>query len=197
LSDPDLSLFIQKASEDFIPSEDRIYREDSNKGWAALLEEVQRQKSTTYLKYQDNTLNLKEASVQRVPAFRFNDILKVETIGPTSSMDIKAIMKILHSFDFLWDTVTGTHKEAAEATVINATGLHMRPFLSIVDLANRFESIIIFRKDGNIATAKRIMAVSLFSGSQGTRFSVEAIGPDASEAVMAQIRLVGSNFEEF
>lgn len=78
----------------------------------------------------------------------------------------------------------------ADLEIKNAEGLHMRPAMRFVDLANRFESDIAVSNDQTKVDGKSIMQVSMLAATVGTKLRVRADGPDAREAIDALRELV-------
>lgn len=78
----------------------------------------------------------------------------------------------------------------------NAEGLHARPSTLLVQTANEFRSEITIRIDGRAANGKSIMEVMMLASPKGTRIEIEAVGPDATEAVAALVALVKKGFGE-
>lgn len=87
---------------------------------------------------------------------------------------------------------------SAIVTIKNRLGLHARPAMALVDLANRYESAVRVRRVDNEewVDAKSIMQVMMLAATQGTQIHIEAAGPDAKEAVEAIIALVEREFDE-
>ena len=85
---------------------------------------------------------------------------------------------------------------AQEVQIPNSLGLHARPAMQLVDLANRFSAEIKISKAGQSVDAKSIMQVMTLAATQGTKLKVSAQGDDATEAVAAMIKLVGEGFGE-
>ncbi len=83
-----------------------------------------------------------------------------------------------------------------EATIRNKLGLHARPAMAFVDLANRFQSDVRVRKGGQVVDGKSIMQMLLLAATQGTKLTIEADGPDAREACTALDALVRDKFDE-
>jgi len=83
-------------------------------------------------------------------------------------------------------------KVACEITVEikNADGLHMRPAMQFVDVANRFNCDITVSNSENNVDAKSIMQMSMLAATCGTRLSIKAEGPDAEEAISTLRELV-------
>jgi len=78
----------------------------------------------------------------------------------------------------------------AEIEVKNAEGLHMRPAMKFVDIANRFDSEINVSNGETDVDGKSIMQISMLAATCGTKLKVRAKGPDAQEAVNALKELV-------
>jgi len=78
----------------------------------------------------------------------------------------------------------------AEVEIKNADGLHMRPAMQFVDVANNFDSDIYVSNDENTVEGKSIMQMSMLAATCGTKLKIRAEGPDAREAVEALKELV-------
>src|SRR5688572_33144429 len=79
--------------------------------------------------------------------------------------------------------------------VSNKLGLHARPAMQFVDLANQFKSDIKVTKFGEEpgeADGKSVMEMIILAATQGTPLKIEATGEDAEEAV----RKLGELFDE-
>lgn len=72
----------------------------------------------------------------------------------------------------------------------NADGLHMRPAMQFVDVANQFESDITVSNEENSVDGKSIMQMSMLAATCGTKLKIKAEGADAQEAVDALRELV-------
>lgn len=72
----------------------------------------------------------------------------------------------------------------------NADGLHMRPAMQFVDVANRFECDITVSNGESRADGKSIMQMSILAATCGTKLKVTAEGPDAQQALDALKELV-------
>ncbi len=76
----------------------------------------------------------------------------------------------------------------------NRLGLHARPSTQIVSLASEFESEIFLVKeepDGpKKANAKSVLGIMMLTAPMGTELIIEAVGPDAEEAVEALAHLI-------
>ena len=83
-----------------------------------------------------------------------------------------------------------------EVVIRNKLGLHARPAMAFVDLANKFACDIQVRKAAETVDGKSVMQMMLLAATQGTRLTVEADGLDAVEAVRALEGLVLDRFDE-
>jgi phosphocarrier protein HPr len=77
-----------------------------------------------------------------------------------------------------------------EVEIKNADGLHMRPAMQFVDVANRFESDVTVCNSENTVDGKSIMQMSMLAATCGTRLKIKAEGVDARQAVAALKELV-------
>jgi phosphotransferase system HPr (HPr) family protein len=77
-----------------------------------------------------------------------------------------------------------------ELEVKNTEGLHMRPAMKFVDIANRFESEINVSNGEMNVDGKSIMQISMLAATCGTKLKVTAKGPDAQQAINALQELV-------
>ena len=86
----------------------------------------------------------------------------------------------------------------ATLTVGNRLGLHARPAMAFVDVANRYRSRICVRKEGSDETVdgKSIMQMMMLAATQGTQLQVEVTGDDADELMRELQDLVDRNFDE-
>ncbi|HEX8341828.1 MAG TPA: HPr family phosphocarrier protein [Tepidisphaeraceae bacterium] len=88
-------------------------------------------------------------------------------------------------------------------TIESPLGMHARPAMAFVDLANNFKSDIAVHKDvtgdgGEAVTVdgKSVMQVITLEAIQGTVLRIEAAGEDAQAAVDQLAKLVEENFGE-
>ena len=93
------------------------------------------------------------------------------------------------------ETNTGNIIEK-QVQVANKMGLHARPAMQFVDLANKFESRISVCKKKQCVNAKSIMELLLLAAGPGTILEIKAEGHDAKIAVEALVNLVESKFGE-
>ena len=81
-----------------------------------------------------------------------------------------------------------------EVEIRNPEGLHMRPAMQFVDLANSFRSDISVCHQDVCADAKSIMQMTMLAATCGTRLKVTAVGTDAGQAIQALRGLVENKF---
>ena len=72
----------------------------------------------------------------------------------------------------------------------NPDGLHMRPAMQFVDLANSFESKITIEKDGETVDGKSIYQITMLAATRGTKLKVVARGPDAKNAIELLVKIL-------
>ena len=77
-----------------------------------------------------------------------------------------------------------------EVDIKNADGLHMRPAMQFVDIANRFDCDIAVSNTENTVDGKSIMQMSMLAATFGTKLRIRAEGDDAQAAVDALRQLV-------
>ncbi len=77
-----------------------------------------------------------------------------------------------------------------QVQIKNAEGLHMRPAMQFVDVANRFECDITVSNDENNVDGKSIMQMSMLAATYGTKLKIRAEGADAQQAINELQKLV-------
>ena len=83
-----------------------------------------------------------------------------------------------------------------EVKIVNRYGLHARPAMQFVELANNYNSKIEVSNGTLTVDAKSIMSVMRLAATQGTMLGVVADCGDADEACEALKKLVDSGFGE-
>lgn len=81
----------------------------------------------------------------------------------------------------------------------NKLGLHARPAMQFVDLANQFVSDVRVLKGGDEpgeADGKSVMQMIILAAVEGTPLTIEAAGDDADEAVRRLAELFDTGFGE-
>lgn len=86
-----------------------------------------------------------------------------------------------------------------EVVVSNRLGLHARPAMQFVDLANQFASAVTVYKGGDEpeqADGKSVMQMIILAATEGTPLRIDADGDDAQTAVDQLVGLFESKFGE-
>ncbi len=83
-----------------------------------------------------------------------------------------------------------------EAKIVNKYGLHARPAMQLVELANKYNSKIDVSNRNLTVDAKSIMSVMRLAATKGTVLKITADGADAAEAMAALVQLVREGFGE-
>ena len=81
-------------------------------------------------------------------------------------------------------------------TVKNPNGLHLRPWLMVVKLAQPYKSKIEVVKEFARADARSVLSLMSLGVRQGETIVVEAEGDDAESAVAALVELLDGYVEE-
>jgi phosphocarrier protein HPr len=84
----------------------------------------------------------------------------------------------------------------ARVTIQNRLGLHARPAMSFVDVANGFTSEVQVHKGAQVVDGKSIMQMMMLAATQGTELTIAAKGPDAPAALAALRALIDRKFDE-
>ncbi len=78
----------------------------------------------------------------------------------------------------------------AEVQIKNSDGLHMRPAMQFVDIANQYESEVTVSNENNSVDGKSIMQMSMLAATYGSTLKIRAEGPDAAKAIESLRHLV-------
>ncbi len=78
----------------------------------------------------------------------------------------------------------------------NKLGLHARAAAKLVQCATRYQSHIEVERRDQRVNGKSIMGVMMLAASQGTWISIEAVGQDETEAMIAIETLIRERFGE-
>lgn len=78
----------------------------------------------------------------------------------------------------------------AEVEIKNADGLHMRPAMQFVDIANQYKSDVTVSNNETKVDGKSIMQMSILAATCGTKLKIKAEGSDAGEVISALRDLV-------
>ena len=77
-----------------------------------------------------------------------------------------------------------------EVEIKNADGLHMRPAMQFVDIANQFECDVTVSNNETSVDGKSIMQMSMLAATCGTKLMIKTEGSDAQKAITALQELV-------
>lgn len=80
--------------------------------------------------------------------------------------------------------------------ISNKAGIHVRPAAQIAELSNKFQSDILFIKDGIEVNAKSIMELLTLAAGEKAEIIIKAEGKDEVEALDALEKLINSKFSE-
>ena len=86
-----------------------------------------------------------------------------------------------------------------QIVVSNKLGLHARPAMQFVDVANQFQSQVVVYKGGDEpaeADGKSVMQMIILAATEGTPLRIDAEGDDAEAAVQKLAELFESKFGE-
>ena len=84
-----------------------------------------------------------------------------------------------------------------ELIVKNKQGLHARPAALFVQLANKFNSAIVVKKDEEEVNGKSIMGILMLGAEKGSSIIIEAEGNDAELAILELEKLVNCEEEKY
>lgn len=85
---------------------------------------------------------------------------------------------------------------SGEVTVINTSGLHLRPSGVLTQTAIQFQSSIYLYDGDRRIVGKSVLNIMAAAVSQGTVLRVECEGPDEKEALKAVIEAISSGLGE-
>ena len=88
---------------------------------------------------------------------------------------------------------------ARDIVVSNKLGLHARPAMQFVDVANQFTSSVMVKKGGEEpceADGKSVMQMIILAATEGTPLTIDATGDDAEKAIDELVALFESKFGE-
>lgn len=83
-----------------------------------------------------------------------------------------------------------------QVTIINKLGLHARPAMQFVDVANSFKSSVKVWKGDQCVDGKSIMQMMMLAATEGTPLKIAAEGEDAVATLDALEKLVAGKFGE-
>lgn len=80
--------------------------------------------------------------------------------------------------------------------ICNERGLHARASAKFVKLAASFDAEVSVTRDDQTVDARSIMGLMMLAAGPGCDIEIEAVGPEADEAVTALAELVEGRFDE-
>jgi phosphocarrier protein len=83
-----------------------------------------------------------------------------------------------------------------QVTIQNKLGLHARPAMQFVDVANQYQSGIKVCKGDQTVDGKSIMQMMMLAATAGTVLKIVAEGGDATKALDALEQLINARFGE-
>jgi phosphocarrier protein len=83
-----------------------------------------------------------------------------------------------------------------QVIIINKLGLHARPAMQFVDVANQFQSGVKVWKNDQCVDGKSIMQMMMLAATAGTSLKIVADGDDAGSALDALEKLINDKFGE-
>ena len=83
-----------------------------------------------------------------------------------------------------------------EVTIINTTGLHLRPAGIFCNVASRYSSKIMFEYDHINANAKSVLSVLGACIKKGDSIVLTCEGPDEEEAMAAMVKAIADGLGE-
>jgi phosphocarrier protein HPr len=83
-----------------------------------------------------------------------------------------------------------------QVTIKNKLGLHARPAMAFVDVANQFTAAVKVVSHDQTVDGKSIMQMMLLAAGEGTKLKIVAEGDDAQGALDALEKLIDGKFGE-
>ncbi len=83
-----------------------------------------------------------------------------------------------------------------QVTIQNKLGLHARPAMQFVDVANQFQAGVKVCKGDQAVDGKSIMQMMMLAATAGTVLKIVAEGEDAAQALEALEKLINARFDE-
>lgn len=88
------------------------------------------------------------------------------------------------------DAILGT------VEIANLKGLHARASAQFVKCAEEFDAEVRVSHDGQTVPGTSIMGLMMLAAGKGSTLHIEAVGPQAREAIAALVALVTAGFHE-
>ena len=80
--------------------------------------------------------------------------------------------------------------------IVNQKGLHARASAKFVQTVERFDAEVRVTRGGETVGGTSIMGLMMLAAAPGTEIAVEAMGPEAEEALAAIEKLLAERFGE-
>ncbi len=87
-------------------------------------------------------------------------------------------------------------KNSVSCKIINKLGLHARASALFVKTASRFRSEVFVSKGKTRVNGKSIMGLLMLAAGQGSKITIEVVGPDDAIAIQKLTQLVENGFNE-
>jgi phosphocarrier protein len=99
--------------------------------------------------------------------------------------------------DFFVRIMTG-NSQRQTVTISNPQGLHMRPIMAFVEVANSFSGTVSVMRTGasEPVNGRSILGLMSLGAEHGTELVLEVDGPSAAETLQALVAVLQRNFEE-
>ena len=81
-------------------------------------------------------------------------------------------------------------------TIRNRMGLHARPAVVFVEVANKYNATVTVRNGEQAVDGKSIMQIMMLAAVQGTELELVTDGPDAEKLLAELTDLVNRKFDE-
>ena len=85
---------------------------------------------------------------------------------------------------------------SARVRIVNKLGLHARPAMAFVDLANGYDATVRLRKGDEEVDGRAIMEIMMLAATEGTELDITTDGAQAEECLEALKALVDRGFDE-
>jgi len=112
--------------------------------------------------------------------------------------ECRMMNSILHS-SFIIGHLIPMPSASRDIVVLNKLGLHARPAMQFVDVANQFKSdikVVKFGEEPGEADGKSVMEMIILAATEGTKMQINATGDDANDAIKKLGDLFDSKFGE-
>ncbi|MHA1164119.1 MAG: HPr family phosphocarrier protein [Alphaproteobacteria bacterium] len=85
---------------------------------------------------------------------------------------------------------------SGEVVIPNVKGLHARASAKFVKCAERFDAEVMVTREGQSVPGTSILGLMMLAAARGNTIVIEAVGPQAPDALKALIALVRDGFNE-